>query len=134
MLCGFCPPCKSGQSRLGMKHELTIHSCNAFTARAETLPWTPHLDECLELVERGDDQAQDQMLASLLKLQRIIDEAHRYLIVDLMPVRKGGTKAPTYLYKPGLLERLKTVRKEIPDRYSYNSTLHPQTFSLSVKC
>ncbi|KAK3192199.1 hypothetical protein K4F52_001829 [Lecanicillium sp. MT-2017a] len=94
---------------------------NAFTARAETLPWTPHLDECLEMIERGEDQAPDQMLATLVKIQRIIDEAHRYLVYDLMPAPKGGAKTPTYLHKPGLLERLKNVRKEIPDRYSYNS-------------
>lgn len=68
------------------------------------------------------------MLATLVKLQRIIDEAHRYLILDLMPPRKGGTKAPTYLYKPGLLERLKNIRKEIPDRYSYNSKLCLQPY------
>ena len=63
------------------------------------------------------------MLVTLVKVQRIIDEAHRHLMHDLMPVREGENRAPTYLHKGSLLERLKKVRNEIPAQYSMNSKI-----------
>ncbi|KAM0664172.1 hypothetical protein ACQRIU_006755 [Beauveria bassiana] len=105
--------------------------CNALTARTETLPWTSHMDESLSILERGDDQHLDAMLATIIKIQRICDEAHRLLMQDLLP-NAPEKDIPTYLYKPSLLERLNTIQANLPPRFTTNYTII--THLVSTEC
>ncbi|KAM3564141.1 hypothetical protein MY1884_000883 [Beauveria asiatica] len=105
--------------------------CNALTARTETLPWTSHMDESLSILERGDDQYLDAMLATIIKIQRICDEAHRLLMQDLL-ANAPEKDIPTYLYKPSLLERLNTIKANLPPRFTSNYTII--THLVSTEC
>ncbi|OAA71309.1 hypothetical protein ISF_01860 [Cordyceps fumosorosea ARSEF 2679] len=99
-----------------------LSRCNALTARTETLPWTSHMDESLSILERGDDQHLDAMLATVIKIQKVCDEAHRLLMQDLLP-NAPAKDIPSYLYKPSLLERLNTIRANLPPRFATNYTI-----------
>ncbi|KAJ6783402.1 hypothetical protein PWT90_02212 [Aphanocladium album] len=105
--------------------------CNALTARTETLPWTSHMDESLSVLERGDDQHLDAMLATVIKIQKICDEAHRLLMQDLLP-NAPEKDIPSYLYKPSLLERLNTIKANLPPRFATNYTI--VTHLVSTEC
>lgn len=78
------------------------------------------MDESLSVLERGDDQHLDTMLATVIKIQKICDEAHKLLMADLLPNAPEKQEIPSYLYKPSLLERLNTIKSNLPPRFATN--------------
>lgn len=68
------------------------------------------MDECLQVLERSAEFPSDEVLVTLVKVQRIADEAQKLLVRDVMG--EAGA-APTHVFKKGMIHRLQTAREGI---------------------
>jgi len=66
------------------------------------------MDESLDMLEETPEVLTDEMLAVLVRLQRLNDEAQDLLIKDAMA---EGSTTPTYIFRKGLRERLNKIRQ-----------------------
>ena len=105
---------KPGQCRKYKQNLLTRHSNSAsdFIKKQAALAWTPHMGDCLKVLEDEMETPLDQMLVYHIKLQLIADELPKPPLVAVeLPehmrfVRDFQTKA--------LLARVEEVRQKCP--------------------
>ena len=81
----------------------------SFIGKMESLRWTPHMEESLEILEREKEYVQDEILTSLIRMQLIADEAPKLLVQDIMRGDDAG-HTPSFVYRKSMLNRLQTVR------------------------
>lgn len=75
----------------------------------DSLRWSLHLEECLAILEREQEWAQDKTLTTMVRLQLIADEAHKLLQQDIM---KGeNTPTPSFVHHKALMNRLQDIRE-----------------------
>jgi len=86
-------------------------SCSSFIGKMDTLRWTKHMEECLEVLDREKEFPLDDVLVALIRLQLVAEDAQKLLVRDVM----GDTdQTPTFLFKKSLLLRLQTIRDSMP--------------------
>lgn len=103
----FSVGCTASLPRLGAN----VFRMASFIGKMDTLRWTPHMDDCLKVLERDHEHPSDEVLVSFLKYQLVGEEAQKLLLRDVMG--EGG-QTPTYVFKKGLLSRLQEIRAGIP--------------------
>ncbi|KAK5988996.1 Transcription factor -like protein [Cladobotryum mycophilum] len=87
----------------------------SFMGRMEALVFTPHMQDCLEVLEREKEHPNDEILVTLVKLQLIGEEARKLLTRDMMTreMIKDGAQVPAYVFKKGLLDQLQALRQAL---------------------
>lgn len=78
----------------------------------DTLRWTSHIDESIEILEREKESPFDVILTNLVKVQQITDDAHHLLVRDLLG--GGPNVAPSCLFRTAMLSRLNTLKDSMP--------------------
>jgi hypothetical protein len=67
------------------------------------------MEESLEILEREKEHGQDEILATLVRMQLVADEAHKLLVQDMMRGEESG-QTPSWVHRKSLLDRLQAVR------------------------
>lgn len=79
------------------------------------------MEECLESLEMERERPDDDTLIALVRLQLVSHEAHAHLVEDVANhANNEDDKTPSFVYRKGLLNRLKTVRESISNRAAAN--------------
>lgn len=91
-----------------------------FVGKMDTLKWTAHMEESLEMIEQNPEVPSDDSLAVLVRLQRINDDVQELLVRDAM-AETGGT--PTWMFRKGLKERLNHVKRRTRPELTANGLL-----------
>ncbi|CAG9990119.1 unnamed protein product [Clonostachys byssicola] len=88
----------------------SVHA--SFIGKMDTLRWTSHIDESIEILEREKESPFDVILTNLVKVQQITDDAHHLLVRDLLG--GGPNVAPSCLFRTSMLSRLNTLKDSMP--------------------
>lgn len=75
------------------------------------------MQESLELLENEKEYPADETLVALVKLQLVGEEARKLIVSDFVGRdfgRLDPDKAPTYIFKRGLLCQLQKIRENLP--------------------
>ncbi|GAB0142217.1 hypothetical protein EsHS_00002775 [Epichloe bromicola] len=96
---------------------LVISVTTGFIGKMETLSWTPHMEECLDVLQRENEVASDAVLVTMVKIQLVGEEVQRLTREKPM----DSVENPAYILKPGLVSRLHDIRSKLPDRLAKNS-------------
>lgn len=105
---------------------------NSFTTRIDTLPWTPYLDECVESIERSDDQEGGDVLITLVKIQRVLDEANQSLRSGMTCGGRSDDRPSSSLHQAALLQRLEYIRAEMKQKRPTHNLLQLQLSAAAV--
>ncbi|CEI68529.1 hypothetical protein FVEN_g5320 [Fusarium venenatum] len=84
---------------------------SSFIGKMETLHWTPHMSDCLDVLEREKRYPSDELLAAFVRYQLVADEAQKLLVRDVMG---DPSPPPTYIFRKSLLAKLQAVRDGLP--------------------
>ncbi|GKU11314.1 unnamed protein product [Fusarium langsethiae] len=84
---------------------------SSFIGKMETLHWTPHMSDCLDVLEREKEYPSDELLAAFVRYQLVADEAQKLLVRDVMG---DPSPPPTYIFRKSLLAKLQAVRDGLP--------------------
>lgn len=83
----------------------------------DSLRWTTHMEDSLEVLEREKEFPSDDVLATLVKLQLVSEEAQKLLVQDVMG---DNGQTPTFVFKRGILSRLQAIRDGISPNVASN--------------
>jgi len=76
-----------------------MHSISYHTAKVDTLRWTPHLSECLEVLSTQPEWAGDRTLAQLVRMQLVTERMMvTVLYNDTMDVDSPKLPPSAYLH------------------------------------
>ncbi|SPJ85886.1 uncharacterized protein FTOL_11669 [Fusarium torulosum] len=101
---------------------------SSFVGKMDALQWTPHMNDCLEALERDKLYPSDELLVAFVRYQLVADEAQKLLVRDVM----GETSpAPTHVFRNSLLGKLQAARNGSPLHMPVTPVL--QAFSLATE-
>ncbi|RFU74732.1 znii2cys6 transcription factor [Trichoderma arundinaceum] len=110
--------------------------CSAFLGKMETLVWTHHMQESLEIMESEKEYPSDETLVSLVKLQLVGEEARKLIVCDFVGRDFGRTdpdKPPTYVFKRSLLLQLQKIRETLPPGAASKALIQMHLFSTETQ-
>ncbi|KAH0524453.1 hypothetical protein TsFJ059_006959 [Trichoderma semiorbis] len=110
--------------------------CAAFLGKAESLVWTQHMQESLEVLESEKEYPSDEILVAMVKLQLIGEEARNLLVCDFVGRDFGRVdpdKPPTYVYKRSLLLQLQKIRDTLPQGVASKPVIQMQLYSTETQ-
>ncbi|KAM0403632.1 hypothetical protein ACHAO7_000292 [Fusarium culmorum] len=84
---------------------------SSFIGKMETLHWTLHMSDCLDVLEREKRYPSDELLTAFIRYQLVADEAQKLLVRDVMG---DPSPPPTYIFRKSLLAKLQAVRDGLP--------------------
>lgn len=90
----------------------------------DTLRWSPHMDDCLAILEREREHPGDELLVKLVQLQRVADEAHRMIIADAIAY-SDSNQAPSYVHRGSLFCKFKDIKESISHNLATHGKLAP---------
>lgn len=85
---------------------------SSFVGKLDSMRWTLHMEDSLEILEREKEHGQDGILCSLIRMQLVGDEAHRLLVQDIMKGDEAG-HTPSHVYRKSMLNRLQDARNRM---------------------
>ncbi|KAL4865429.1 hypothetical protein BDV12DRAFT_174701 [Aspergillus spectabilis] len=92
--------------------------------RTDSLRWTPHMTECLNILAEAKAAPGDALLVQLARTQLIVDKVVTELGSDCDNINERDfLKAPFSLYIKGLQSQLDQVRNLTPPELTQNNTL-----------
>lgn len=95
---------------------LTEGRYSAVLKKLNTLRWTPHMDDCLLVLEERPESASDSILVGLVKLQLIVDRIVQAPWQTAELSGAGMSRGPPALYMDSLVMQLKRIRTELPPK------------------
>lgn len=104
---------------------------SGFIGKMESLRWTPHMEDCLAVLEREMDHPSDAQLVFLVKIQLVAEEAQKLLVRDVIG---DSSQAPTYVFKKGLLSQLQEIRGGLPPRLADSCKFQIRNDELVLGC
>ncbi|KFA62819.1 hypothetical protein S40285_03813 [Stachybotrys chlorohalonatus IBT 40285] len=105
----------------------SIHA--SILGKMDSLRWTSHMQDCLEILEREKDHELDDVLVSFVKVQRVGDEAYKLLERDVI---EDASQAPAYVFKKSLLNRLDDVRRNLSPGLASHAALQAHLLSTEI--
>ncbi|KAF7564118.1 hypothetical protein G7046_g61 [Stylonectria norvegica] len=94
----------------------------SFIGKMDSLRWTPHMEDCLDVLDRTKQEPSDVTLVAFIKLQLVCEEAQKLLVRDVMG--EMGP-APTYIFKKGMLAKIKEIQESLPFALASSRELLP---------
>ncbi|KAL7947445.1 hypothetical protein V8C42DRAFT_286271 [Trichoderma barbatum] len=110
--------------------------CSAFLGRMESLVWTQHMQESLEVLDSEKEYPSDETLVALVKLQLVGEEARKLLVCDFVGRdfgRADPEKPPTYVFKRTLLLQLQKIRDTLPPGAASKAVIQMHLFSTEAQ-
>ncbi|KAK3332291.1 hypothetical protein B0T19DRAFT_482593 [Cercophora scortea] len=89
--------------------------------RIDSLIWTPHLDESLQILSQQREWDGDDLLVAQVKIQLVLEQLSR----SIYQSRISGP--PTY-YLSALRNQLQTIRAQLPDHLQKHDTIRSQMY------
>lgn len=86
----------------------------------ESLNWTPHMDECVEVLSQSPEWAGDQLLAGLVRMQLVNEQVH-----DHTPWQSPDLVPPA-LYLTSLETHLDQIKDSLPLAIQQHCSLQSQ--------
>ena len=80
---------------------------SSFLQKIDALRWTPHLDECLEILDEQQECLTDEILVQQVRMQ---------LIIERVGAVSENSKTPMSFYLQPLRSQLEEVRNNFPPR------------------
>lgn len=87
-------------------HKLTIRRISSFLQKIDALRWTPHMDDCLQILSDENECSNDEVLVKQVQLQLIIEKTNQQALYD-------GAREPTYTYLEGLYSQLQDIKESV---------------------
>ena len=100
-----------------------VSSISSFLQKIDALRWTPHLDECLEVLDERRECLTDEILVQQVRMQLIIEKVTRGNWSDGVPETAEHNKIPVSFYLQALHSQLEEVKTKIPPRLQGNGQL-----------
>ncbi|PYI00607.1 hypothetical protein BO78DRAFT_37618 [Aspergillus sclerotiicarbonarius CBS 121057] len=88
---------------------------SSYLADIDPLQWTPHMDECLEVLAQSRESPYDEMLTHQVRLQRIANE--------MEDVRGGWAAVPLPFYLGALQQKVNAVKEAISPELRHDGIL-----------
>ncbi|KAI5459808.1 hypothetical protein BGZ63DRAFT_258472 [Mariannaea sp. PMI_226] len=102
----------------------------SFIGKMETLRWTPHMEDCLKVLERDCEHPSDEILVTFVRYQQVAEEAQKLLLQDVM----GETgQTPTHVFKKGMLAKIQEIQENIPPGLMPSNVLRMQMLGTEVQ-
>ncbi|KAF4979890.1 hypothetical protein FZEAL_4001 [Fusarium zealandicum] len=103
---------------------------SSFVGKMDTLRWTPHMDECLTVLEREKEHPSDEVLSAFIRYQLVADEAQKLLVRDVMG---EATQAPTYIFRKAMLAKLQEIHNGLSPNLPMNDVLQAHAHAAEVQ-
>ncbi|KAL7934566.1 hypothetical protein V8C35DRAFT_31560 [Trichoderma chlorosporum] len=110
--------------------------CSAFLGRTESISWTQHMQESVEVLESEKEYPADELLVALVKLQLVGEEARKLLVSDFVGRdfgRADPDKPPTYVHKRSLLLQLQKIRDTLSPEATSKTIVQMHLFSTETQ-
>lgn len=83
--------------------------------------WTPHMQECLEVIEARQEASFDKHLVQCVKIQLIVERALQATGRDLFTGTVVTMQPPPYLFAQEMLTQLALLESSMVDTFSQDS-------------
>lgn len=103
-----------------MLQNLIIFSVSSFLRKIDALRWTPHLDECLEVLNDKHESPVDDILVQQVRMQLIVEKITRGPWNDGVISTAEHSNVPLCFYLNALLSQLQEVKTKIPPHLKDN--------------
>lgn len=100
-----------------------LDSMTSFIGKMDTLRWTPHMEDCLKVLERDREHPSDEVFVAFVKYQLVAEEAQKLLVRDVMG---ESSQTPTYIFKKGMLANLQEIHDTLTPNLLSNSQSAPE--------
>ncbi|KAL2869700.1 Zn(II)2Cys6 transcription factor domain-containing protein [Aspergillus lucknowensis] len=93
-------------------------------ARTDSLQWTPHMTECLDILANARETPNDAVLVQLVRAQRVVDKITKGIGFEYdATVEKNLSGAPFSFYLKGLQSEIDDIRARMPQELHQNSAV-----------
>lgn len=89
------------------RHSFSISS---FLRKIDTLRWTPHLDECLRVLDETPESLNDEILVQQVRLQRVVENMTQSDWQEVTLDSIGRVRAPPAFYLHAQQYQLQEVK------------------------
>lgn len=112
-----------------------LTSYSNLMGKIDTLRWTPHMEESLEVLEREKAYPLDEVLTTFIRIQLVGDEANKLMVRDVMGSGGEVGQTPSYVFRKGMMTRLQNIRDNMSPAVSQNrkSNNPPTRISLTTQ-
>lgn len=83
--------------------------------------WTPHMQECLDLIEARQEGSFDKHLVQCVKIQLIVEKALQASGRDSFTGAVVTVQPPPYLFAQEMLTQLELLKSSMIETYSQDS-------------
>ncbi|KAL3480787.1 hypothetical protein BJX99DRAFT_219646 [Aspergillus californicus] len=92
--------------------------------RTDSLRWTPHMMECLEILERAKETPNDSVLVQLVRTALVVDKVVKDLGYECDVIEdREQPRAPLSFYVKGLQSQIDEIRASTPPELRENTAL-----------
>ncbi|KAI0104437.1 hypothetical protein F4814DRAFT_452551 [Daldinia grandis] len=99
---------------------------SSFLQKIDALRWTPHMDDCLQILSDEKECPNDEVLVLQVRLQLIIEKTNQQASHD-------GAREPTYTYLESLHSQLQNVEESILCKPLSNEVLLLHLYSAELE-
>ena len=93
---------------------LTCGSISSFLQKIDALRWTPHLEECVQVLQEQAECPEDEILVQQVRLQQLVEKVNQSMSHDGALDAATHTKVPPAFY----IQALHTQLQEIKSKFS----------------
>src|SRR5271170_1606627 len=108
-----------------------IFSISSNFQKIDALRWTPHMDECLQMLAEKQECPTDEILVQQVRLQLIVEKVVQAPWHDGEIENAERVRAPPAFYLKALQSQLQEVRRKLPPESLRNGKLSSATTSIS---
>ncbi|KAI4285158.1 MAG: hypothetical protein L6R35_004724 [Caloplaca aegaea] len=112
------------------KHGLT--GVSSFLQKIDALRWTPHLDECLEVLNEKHESPIDDILVQQVRMQLIVEKVTRGPWNDGAIKTAEHSNVPLCFYLNALQSQLQEVKSKIPPYLKDNEIVLAHFYSTQL--
>ncbi|KAI1642323.1 uncharacterized protein F4817DRAFT_353233 [Daldinia loculata] len=99
---------------------------SSFLQKIDALRWTPHMDDCLQILSDENECSNDEVLVKQVQLQLIIEKTNQQALYD-------GAREPTYTYLEGLYSQLQDIKESVLCKPQRNEVLLLHLYSAELE-
>ncbi|KAK2729073.1 C6 transcription factor [Colletotrichum kahawae] len=115
------------QRRAALACYMVTSSVASFLGKMDPLRWTPHMDECLQILDSHVTVPSDQALVALVRMQRLKEEAGRLSWrPEVTYDATDGSRTPPSMYVKLLQGQLQKILQNLPTELQSSDTIISQ--------
>ncbi len=103
-------------------------SISSFLQKIDALRWTPHMGECLQVLDERQECLNDEILVQQIRLQLIVEKANQGTWNDGATETSEHIKAPLSFYSQALHSQLQEIKNKLSPRLQRNGKLSSSNY------